>query len=168
MPVAWRLGHAQPGDAGAGAGKGKRKKGGGGGGEVEGLAPAGARRRLSRKERDKMLAWLTSVVVDYLGANHDGRFDREIVEADGLDVLHCRVDASKDGPVILKKPLEGRYDFFMRAGSSCRAPDTREMLEHVRAKWPEWMSRPRPTGSSAMEQRGVMATDTDSVDVPSP
>ena len=31
MPVAWRLGHAQPGDAGAGAGKGRGKKGGGGG-----------------------------------------------------------------------------------------------------------------------------------------
>ena len=128
----------------------------GDGGEVEGLAPGGG--RLPRKERDKMLAWLTNVVVDYLGANHDGLFDREIVEVDGLDVLHCRVDASKDGPVILKKPLEGRHYFFVRAGSSCRAPILRDVFEHVRAKWPGWDSRPRPMGPSAMEQRGVMAS----------
>ena len=81
----------------------------GDGGEVEGLAPGG--RRLSRKERDDMLTWLTNVVADYLGANHDGRFDREIVEVGGLDVLHCRVVASKDGPVILKKRLEGNTTF---------------------------------------------------------
>ena len=158
MPVAWRLGHAQPGDAGAGAGKGKRKKGGGDGSEVESLAPGGGGRRLSRKERDKMLAWLTNVVVAHLGANHDRRFDREIVEVDGLDVLHCHVDASKDGPVILKKPLEGRHHFFVRAGSSCRAPSLRDVFEHVRAKWPGWDSRPRPTGPSAMGQRGVIAS----------
>ena len=94
---------------------------------MEGLAPAGARRRLPRKERDKMLAWLTNVVVDYLGANHDGLFDREIVEVDGLDALHCCVDASKDETMILKKPLEGRHYFFVRAGSSCRAPSLRDV-----------------------------------------
>lgn len=127
----------------------------GDGGKAEGLAPGGG--RLPRKERDKMLAWLTNVIVDYLGANHDGLFDREIVGVDGLDILHCRVAASEDGPVILKKRLDGRYDFFVRAGSSCRAPILRDVFEYVRAKWPEWTSRPRPTGPSAMEQRGIMA-----------
>ena len=139
----------------------------GDGGVVEGLAPGGG--RLSRKERDKMLAWLTNVVVDYLGANHDGRFDREIVEVDGLDVLRCRVDASKDGPVILKKPLEGRHYFFVRAGSSCRAPILRDVFEHVRAKWPGWDSRPRPMGPSAMEsQKDVMEADAGGVEISSP
>ena len=37
----------------------------GDGGKVEGLAPGGG--RLPRKERDKMLAWLTNVIADYLG-----------------------------------------------------------------------------------------------------
>ena len=41
LPVAWRLGHAQPGDAGAGAGKGRGKKGGSGGG-------GGGRRKVRR------------------------------------------------------------------------------------------------------------------------
>ena len=63
-------------------------------------------------------------------ANHDGRFDREIVEVDGLDVLHCRAGASEDGPIIFKR-LERKHDFFVRAGNTCRAPDMREMLEHV-------------------------------------
>ncbi len=139
----------------------------GDGGKLEGLAPGGG--RLSRKERDGMLAWMTNVIVGYFGANHDGRFDREIVEVDGFDILHCRVGASEDEPVMLKRTLEGKYDFFMRAGNTCRVPDTKEMLEHVRTKWPEWMSRPRPTGPSAMEsQEGGMEANAGGVEIPPP
>ena len=118
----------------------------GDGGEVEGLAPGGAR-LLSRKERDEMLAWAANVVVDYFGAGHDGRFDREIVEVDGLDILHCAVAASKDGPVTLKRRLGGKDDFFVRAGSTCRALGSKEMLEYARKKWRE--PRPQPMGQSA-------------------
>ena len=118
----------------------------GDGGEAEGLAPGGG--RLSRKERDKMLSWATGVIVSYLGAVHGGHFDCEIVEIDGLDILHCAVAASKDGPIILKKRLEGKHDFFMRAGSTCRPLGSMEMLEYVKTKWPGWASSPRPTGRS--------------------
>ena len=118
----------------------------GDGGEAEGLAPGGG--RLLRKERDEMQAWLTNVIVDYFGAEHDGRFDRDIVEVDGLDVLHCAVAASKDGPVVLRKRLEGKYYFFVRAGSSCRALDTKGMLEYVKTRWPGRASRPRPMRQS--------------------
>ena len=127
----------------------------GDGGEAEGLAPGGA--RLSRKERDGILAWLTNVIVDYFGAGHDGRFDREIVEVDGVDILHCRVAASKDGPVILRKRLEGKHDFFVRAGSTCRPLGSKEMLEYVKAKWPGWASSPRPMGQSYADRENEMA-----------
>ena len=132
----------------------------GDGGEVEGLAPGGG--RLSHEERDDVLACITNVIVDYFGAGHDGRFDREIVEVGGLDILHCHVDASKDGPVIPKRSLEGGHDFFVRAGSTCRPLGLKDALEHIEARWPGRTSRPRPTGPSAMEsQKGVMATDED-------
>ena len=124
----------------------------GDGGDVEGLAPGG--RRLLRKERDEIQAWLTNVIVDYFGAEHDGRFDREIAEVDGLDVLHCAVAASKGSPVILKKRLGGKDDFFMRAGSSCRALGSKEMLEYVKARWPGWDSRPQPMERLPMAGRG--------------
>ena len=124
----------------------------GDGGDVEGLAPGG--RLLSRKKRDEMQAWLTNVIVDYFGAEHDGRFDREIAEVDGLDVLHCAVAASKDGPVVLKKRLGGKDDFFMRAGSSCRALGSKGMLEYVNARWPEWGSRPQSMERLPMAGRG--------------
>ena len=124
----------------------------GDGGKAEGLAPGG--RRLSRKERDDVLAWMTNVIVDYFGAEHDGRFDREIAEVDGLDVLHCAVAASKDGPVILKKRLGGKDDFFMRAGSSCRALGSKDMLEYVNARWPKWDSRPQSMERLPMAGRG--------------
>ena len=114
----------------------------GDGGEAEGLAAGGG--RLSRKERDGMLSWLTNVIVDYFGAGHDGLFDLAIVEADGRDILHCAVAASKDGPLVLKKPLEGKHEFFVRAGSSCRALGLSEVLKYVRTRWPEWDPRPRP------------------------
>ena len=119
----------------------------GDGGDVEGLAPGGG--RLLRKERDEMQAWLTNVIVDYLGAEHDGRFDRDIVEVDGLDVLHCAVAASKDRPVVLRKRLEGKHYFFVRAGSSCRALDMKRMPEYVKTRWPGRTSRPRPMRQSA-------------------
>ena len=119
----------------------------GDGGDVEGLAPGGG--RLLRKERDEMQAWLTNVIVDYFGAEHDGRFDRDIVEVDGLDVLHCAVAASKNGPVVLRKRLEGKHYFFVRAGSSCRALDMKRMPEYVKTRWPGRTSRPRPMRQSA-------------------
>ena len=117
----------------------------GDGGAVEGLAAGGAG-RLSRKERDEMLAWMTNVIVEHFGAGHDGRFDRRIVEVNGLDVLHCAVAASKDGPVILKSRLEKRHDFFVRAGSTCRPLGSMEMLEYVGKTWPKWTPRPQPMG----------------------
>ena len=136
-------------------------------GKLEGLAPGGG--RLSRKERDDMLTWMTNVIVDYIGVNHDGLFNREIVEVGGLDILHCRAAASEDGPIILKKRLEGKHDFFVRAGSSCRAPGSTEMLDRIKTKWPEWASRPRPTGPSAMEsQKGGMEANAGGVEIPPP
>ena len=139
----------------------------GDGGEVEGLALGGG--RLSHEERDDVLARITNVIVDYFGAGHDGRFDREIVEVGGLDILHCHVDASKDGPVIPKRSLEGGHDFFVRAGSTCRPLGLKDALEHIGARWPGRASRPRPTGPSAMEnQKGVMATDEDGAAIPPP
>ena len=105
------------------------------GGGAEWLAHGGG--RLRRRERDGMLAWMTNVIVDYLGVEHDGRYCREIVGVDGCDVLRCAVDASKDGPIVLKKRLDGKHDFFVRAGSTCRPLDSREMLEYVKARWPD-------------------------------
>ena len=122
----------------------------GDGGEVEGLAPGGG--RLPRKERDKMLSWLANVIADYLGAERGNHFDFEIVEVDGLDILHCAVPASEDGPVIVRKRLEGRHDFFVRVGSTCRPLDSREMLEYVKTKWHDQISRPRPMGQSTAGQ----------------
>ena len=124
----------------------------GDGGDVEGLAPGA--RRLSRKERDEMLSWVTSVIVGYFGAVHDACFDCKIVEVDGLDVLHCAVAASEGGPIILKKRLEGKYDFFMRAGSTCRPLGSKEMLEYVKTRWPSWASGPQPMGQSAASPSG--------------
>ena len=127
----------------------------GDGGEVEGLATGGG--RLSRKERDDMLLWLTNVIVDYFRVVvYDGLFDCAIVEVGGRDILHCAVDASKDGPVILKKRLKGKHEFFVRAGSSCRAPDSSEMVEYVRTKWPGWDPRP-PMGQYSMTGWGSYA-----------
>ena len=121
----------------------------GDGGEVEGLAAGGG--RLSRKEKDVMLSWLTNVIAAYFRVVvHDGLFDCAIVEVGGRDILHCVVTASKDRPVILKKRLEGKYDFFVRAGSSCRAPDSSEMFEYVRTKWPGWDPRPQSMGQYTM------------------
>ena len=109
-------------------------------GRVEGLAPGGG--RLQRKERDEMLAWATNVIVDYLGVEHDGRFCRKIAEVDGLDVLCCAVEASEDGPIVLKKRLDGKHDFFVRAGSTCRPLNSKEMLEYMKTRWPGRGRRP--------------------------
>ena len=134
------------------------------GGGVEGLAPGGAR-RLSRKDRGEKMEWVANVIVDHVGAEHDGRFDLEVVEVDGLDILHFSVAASKDGPVILKKRLEGKHDFFVRAGNTSRALGSREMLEHVKTKWPEWSSRPQAMGQStaALPGPGFHVGDLDSL-----
>ena len=125
----------------------------GDGGKVEGLAPGGA--RLSRQERDRMLTWLTNVIVGYFGAEHDRHFDREIVEVDGLDILHCIITESKDGPVPLSKRLEGKYDFFVRAGSTCRPLNSRETIEYVKTKW---LSRPQPMGQSEPDRAKEIAS----------
>ena len=114
-------------------------------GRAEGLARAGG--RLSRKERDEMLTWVTNVIVDYLGVEHDGRFCREIVEVNGCDILCCAVDASEDGPIVLKKRLDGKHDFFMRAGSTCRPLNSKEMLEYIKTRWPDRGDRSSRTGS---------------------
>ena len=127
----------------------------GDGGEAEGLAAGGG--RLSRKERDNVLLWLTNVIADYFGVGHDGLFDRAIVEADGRDILHCAVTASKDGPLVLKKRLEGKHEFFVRTGSSCRALGLSEVLKYVRTRWPEWNLRPRPMGQYPMTEGGSYA-----------
>ena len=114
-------------------------------GRTEGLARAGG--RLPRKERDEMLTWVTNVIVDYLGVEHDGRFCREIVEVDGCDILCCAVDASEDGPIVLKKRLDGKHDFFVRAGSTCRPLNSKEMLEYIKTRWPDRGDRSSRTGS---------------------
>lgn len=105
------------------------------GGKVAGLAPGGG--RLSRRQRNEMLAWMTDVIVDYLGVEHGGRFDCRIVEVDGRDVLHCAIAPSEGGPVILKKRLGGKHDFFVRVGSTCRALGSKDMLEYIKTGWPE-------------------------------
>ena len=125
----------------------------GDGGKVEGLAPGGA--QLSRQERDRMLAWITNVIVGYFGAEHDRHFDRVIVEVDGLDILHCIITESKDGPIPLLKRLEGKYDFFVRAGSTCRPLGSRETIEYVKTKW---LSRPQPMGQSEPDWAKEMAS----------
>ena len=118
------------------------------GGEVEGLSPNGG--LLSRKQRGKMLEWAANVIADYFGADHGSLFDCEIVDVDGLDILHCAVAVPKDGPVILRKRLGGKHDFFVRVGSTCRPLGSEELLNHVRTEWPEWASRPRPIEQPAI------------------
>ena len=132
-------------------------------GSVEGLAPGGA--RLSRKERDKMLTRMANVIVEYFGAEHDGHFDREIVGVDRFDILHCAVTASKNGPVLLKKRLEGKHDFFVRAGSTCRPLGTKEALEYVKTKWPERAADRQATGRSEINEGGELAGDVQGVDI---
>ena len=123
-------------------------------GRVEGLASGG--RRLGRKERGEMLEWMANVIVDYLGASCDRYLDYKIVEVHGLDVLHCAIDASTGGPVILKKRLEGRHEFFVRVGNTCRPPGLEDALSHVAAKWPNWSPQRLPTGRSLSEEENEM------------
>ena len=112
---------------------------------------------LSRKGRDKKLAWMTNVIVDYLGVEYDGLFCREIVVVDGRDVLHCAVAASKNKPVVLKKRLEGKHNFFVRAGNTCIPLGSQERIEYIKTKWPKWIpsqqhvSHPAPDQGSSME-----------------
>lgn len=103
-------------------------------GGVEGLAPGGG--RLSRKERDGMLAWMTNAIVDYLGVEHDGRFWREIVGVDGRDVPCCAVDASEDGPIVLKKRLDGKHDFFVRGRQHMPAAQFQGDARVREERWP--------------------------------
>ena len=119
-------------------------------GKAEGLAPGG--RRLSHKQRDELLDWISNVIASYIGTEHGGRFDCGIVDVDGLDILHCRVDASQDEPVILRKRLEGKHDFFTRVGNTCRPLGSMEMLKYVKKRWPERAPRPQPTGRSEANQ----------------
>ena len=121
-------------------------------GRAEGFTPEGG--RLPRKERDERLAWMANVVAEYIGAEHSGRFCFEIVEVDGTDILHCTVDASRDGPVILRRKLEGKHDFFMRSGSTCRALDSREMIEYMEKKWPRPGGGPGRPGGGGGGPRG--------------
>ena len=51
-------------------------------------------------------------------------------------MLCCAVDASEDGPVALKKRLDGKHDFFVRAGSTCRSLNSKEVLGYVKTRWP--------------------------------
>ena len=132
-------------------------------GNVEGLAPGGA--RLSRKERDETLTWMANVIVEYFGAEHDGHFDREVVGVDGFDILHCAVTASKNGPILLKKRLEGKHDFFMRAGSTCRPLGTKEALEYVKTKWPGRAADRQATGRSETNEGGELAGAVQGVDI---
>ena len=128
----------------------------GDGGAVEGLAPGAG--RLSHGQKDKRLAWLAGVIGDYLGAGCGARFDCDIVEAKGLDILHCAVDPSADGPVTLKRGLEGgRYGFFVRVGDTCRPYGPKEMLGYVSKRWPGWAPRLRLAGSAEAEQKSGMA-----------
>ena len=80
-------------------------------GTVEGLAPGAG--RLSHKQKDKKLAWMANVIEDYFGAECGVHFDYDIVEAKGIDILHCAVDPSADGPVTLTRGLEGRHEFSL-------------------------------------------------------
>ena len=41
----------------------------------------------------------------------------------------------------------------MRAGSSCRALGSKEMLEYVKTRWPGWGSHPQPMGQFPMAGR---------------
>lgn len=107
-------------------------------GRAEGLAPNGS--RLSRKERDKMTNWIANVIASYFGVVHDSCFDYKIVEVDGLDILHCAVTMSKE-PMVLRKLIGARHDFFIRAGSTCRPLGSKDMLEYAKKTWPEWFSR---------------------------
>lgn len=97
-------------------------------GGAEGLAPGGG--RLPRRDRDGMLAWMANVVAEYIGAEHRACFEFEIVEVDNTDILRCSVAKSADEPVILRNRLEGKHDFFVRSGSTCRA------LDYMEKKWP--------------------------------
>lgn len=119
-------------------------------GKTEGLAPGG--RRLSHKQRNDLLDWISNVIASYIGTEHGARFDCEIVDVDDLDILHCKVDASQDEPVILQKRLEGKHDFFTRVGNTCRPLGSMEMLKYVKKRWPEWASRPQPTGQASANQ----------------
>ena len=121
-------------------------------GGAEGLAPGGG--SLPRKERDERLAWMANVVAEYIGAEHRACFEFEIVEAEGTDILRCSVAESADGPVILKRKLEGKHDFFVRSGSTCRALDSREMLEYVEKKWPRPGGGPGRPGGGGVGRPG--------------
>lgn len=122
-------------------------------GAVEGLAPGGGR-RLSREERGNIVAWVTNVIVDYFGVQHDDCFDCKVVEADGLDILHCLVAASEAGPVTLKKRLGGKHDFFVRFRNTCRPLGSMELLDYVKKRWPEWSSRPQPMAQFTIKDQG--------------
>lgn len=124
-------------------------------GTVEGLAPGGG--RLGRRERGEMLEWTANVIADYLGAGCNRYLDYKIVEVRNLDVLHFAVAASTDGPVMLKKRLEGKHEFFVRVGNTCRPPGLEDALVHIAAKWPGWSPRRLPAGRAALEQEGGMA-----------
>ena len=113
---------------------------------------------MPHKKRDEVLKWMTNVIVDYFGAEHDSHFRREIVEVDGHDILHCNVDASKDDPMILKKRLDGKEDFFVRAGNGCRALASKEMLDYMEKRWPKRSSRQHIMKRS-MSERALKAID---------
>ena len=121
-------------------------------GKVEGLAPCGV--RLERKERGEMLEWMANVVADYLGAGCSRYLDYAIVGVRGLDVLHCAVAASTDEPVILRKRLDGKHEFFARIGNTCRPFGLGDALGHIAAKWPDWSPRRMPAGPYSSEQEG--------------
>lgn len=128
----------------------------GDGGEVEGLAHGGG--RLSRKEKDVILTWLADVINAYFGAEYDGYFDYDVVEVECTDILHCSVAASKDGPVTLKRPVEGKHEFFVRVGGTCRPYGPREMLRYISKKWPELAPRPQPMGHTVDEKKGEIGS----------
>lgn len=128
----------------------------GDGGKVEGLARG--RGRLSRKEKDIMLTWLADVIDAYFGAEYDGYFDYDIVEVEGTDILHCAVAVSEDGPVTLKKPVEGKHEFFVRVGGMCRPYGPREMLRYMSKKWSELAPRSQPMGHTVDEEKGTIGS----------
>ena len=127
----------------------------GDGGKAEGLGYGDS--RLSRKEKDRILTRVADVIVDYFGAENAVLFDCEIVEAGGLDILHCAVDRSERGPVLLEKMVDGRHSFFVRVGSTCRALAPKKMLEYVRREWFEWSPGPRRIGRPAPDRAAEVA-----------
>ena len=128
----------------------------GNGGKVEGLAPGG--RRLSPKEKDEILNRMWDVVDGYFGAQHVGHFNWGVVEVDGVDILHCRIAASEDGPVLFKELMKGKHRLFVRAGGTCRPLEPSDESKYIKKKWPGEVPRQQTMGHSEMgDQRGAGA-----------